>query len=845
MTATPWGWRRLSRRLTAILTPEQARTTLGDLLEDYRTDRARTGSLLASWNTWRDARSLARAYAPPPQAGWTDALLHDARAAIRTSIRQPGLTLTIIVVLAFALSVNTALSSIVDGLLFRPLPFRDTDALVQIRLAPSSQVDRKYSEFIGLIERVGTSPLFAGVSMARSSDDFAADAATEAGVRASKVSPGFANLMGMRLTAGRDFTVEDSRAPDPHVIVDAEVWQQLLANDPNGLERSVMLAGRRVRVVGVTPVDTSYPLATNVWVATGPPNQSDGLMIWPLARLAPGVTVDQVKHQYPDLQVTPLREAIQPAETRALLLLLAATLVLLLTACIQVGSLLMARTVGRLTETTIKVALGISPSRLSRQHFLDAAALAVSGLVLAWLAAPLVTRAIAAQLPPAVTRGQAIAPDGRTLAYMLLAGLATMALLALAPWSLTRRVSRETTPMSSTSAVRLKVARWREGLLAGQVACSALLLCVSGLALHSFIRVSRLDPGFDPRALWQISVPSLPAGLSSDERTSARVARMAEIETVRASLLAAPEVAAAGSSATTPISPAARFVIYLPGIQTPLPVEPQAHMVTPEYLATLGVRLLSGRMPRVDRSPEEPEEFIVNRAFAQQWPNAGTMMTTDLRLAGRRGRIVGVIEDFSAARPGAQDYPRIFVGLGRSTPSILLLRARSDDEAVRTTIAAIVARTWPDTSTSRVTRVQEEFDRIAQPWRARTILFGIVAGLCVPLVITGLTGMLYMSVRHRWRELAIQLALGATRKTVYQSVLLKAWRPVVLGLMIGLGAGAATGKAMSGLLFGIEATDPSTLIGVGLALFVVATVAASWPARLASSISPVEALKER
>src|SRR5688572_3206034 len=555
-TVRPIAWRLIVRRLTRRLPPEAAAAILGDLAEDYRTDRRTSGWLSAEWKVWRDAGSIVRAYHPDRGRNWFDGWRFDLRLAGRAAMRQPLLTVAVVLPIAFAVAANTALFSIVDGLLFRPLPFANTDRLVVLKLSESSTVGDTYSTYVNFIRTLEQSPLLSGVAIAGARDPgageaFPASAMVDLNLSPSPVSPGFFDLMGIPLAAGRDIGPADMVDGKPlAVILGHDIWLRLYGGDPSLVGRVVTMAGRSVEVLGIAPPGLTYPAGANVWVPAGPPVTKSSVRFWQLARLAPGVSVDQFRQQYPDVSAVPLREAFRPRDTESLVFLLGATALLLLAAWVQTGALMLARAVNRLSDAGVRIALGAGSSRLIRQYVFEGAVLAVLALSLAWLATPVLTKFLASQLPREMTVGQAITPDLRTLLFASAVSAVGALLLALTPIGMVRRTAPIVLLGGNSVGVTKRAERTRSSLLVAQIACSSLLLCVAGLAFHSFVRVTSIDLGFSPQGLWQFSIPSLPTGLSEAEEQAARTVRRQEIDNAVQALTALPGVTAAGASWT-------------------------------------------------------------------------------------------------------------------------------------------------------------------------------------------------------------------------------------------------------------------------------------------------------
>jgi hypothetical protein len=367
---------------------------------------------------------------------------------------------------------------------------------------------------------------------------------------------------------------------------------------------------------------------------------------------------------------------------------------------------------------------------------------------------------------------------------------------------------------------------------------------VAGLTFHSFVRVSRVDLGFDPSHLWQVALPSRPAGLDAEARRAERAARQADVERALERLREAPFVVAAGAADSAPMSQALfSAAIYVPGREGPLDVDPRTQLVSAGYLRALAPRVVEGRLPGERASTSD--ELLVNRAFARALGDNPEILKGELRLLSSRGRIVGVVDDFVGPAPGLPDSPRIFVSLGDGRASVLLVRLRGDEPQAVAAVRLIAAESWGPSMQSRVTPVSDDAAALAAPWRARTILLGLIAVLGVPMVVAGLTGSLYASVRRRTRDIAIRLALGATTRDVSRLIVWRALAHTGVGVALGLAAAMAIGRVLSGVLFGVTPTDPATLASVGVLMLAVAAVASLLPARLAASIAPIDALRER
>lgn len=740
MRSLPLLWRLIAARIKRRVPGATQDALLGDLVEDYRAYRHSRGWLRAEWRVWCDARSISKAYTSSPNSGhqWGDGLRFDFRLAIRSAVRRPGLTLAVVIPLAFAVAANTSLFSIVDGLLFRPLPFRDTNRLITLKLSETSTIDDTYRPYVALINTLGESPLLTGAAVEAGTSAFPASAVADTGITPRAVSPRFFELMGIPLIAGRDIAEADEDEGTPlAAVISHALWLRAFEGNPSLVGRIVPLAGRSVQIIGITRPGMTYPIGADVWVPSGPPVRADMLRFWSVARLAPRASIEAFRNQYPDVTATPLREAIQPKDTASIVFLLGATALFLLAAWVQLGASMLGRTVGRITEVGVRIALGAGPGRLRRQFLLDSAVLAGLALILAWLVTPLLTAFLAAQLPRQMVVGQLIAPDLRTFIFAAAVSALGAGLLAIAPLGLLRRIAPVLLVSGGAAGVTLRAERTRGALLVAQIACSTLLLCVAGLAFHSFVRISNADVGFDPSRLWQFSIPSLGTDLSDDERAAAQTTRRSEVESALAALRELPGVASAGAGSASILSNGfVRGALFAAGES--LSAFVGVNFVTPGFLRALDPRLHSGRLPDQNAGSDVESAFIVNRALARALATKADGID---RVMSYKGRVVGVIDDLVHTAPGVSAEPHMFIVRRSVSSTVLLVRTRSG-ASDRAALEATLTRVWGPGAAARLVPVDEMVARLTAPWRARTVLFGLIAILCVPLVVTGIAGAL-------------------------------------------------------------------------------------------------------
>lgn len=805
---------------------------------------ARRRYLLDALSLWghRGASDRAR----PAGAGWVSSLGWEVRFAVRGAFRQPGSSLAIAATLAFVIATNTALFSIVDGLFLRPLPFRDSDALVSLQ--PSDLVTRDYEQLRQLVVELPESPLLAGVAFDGPSDAFAAapDAVADLGLVVHSVSAGFFEVLGVAPFLGRFLDLRDDADGDPlPVVVGHRVWRSVLGADPAVVGTAVTLAGRRVLVLGVARPQFDYPRGANVWVPGGPAIASSYLRPWTLARLAPGVAVEPVRGRYPGLEVVALSEWIRPRGAQSVLFLFGATALLLLAAWVQVGALMLSRAAGRGAEVGLRLALGAGRRRLILQFVVEGAVLAVAALAAAWLATPALAEFITRQLPATVTAGQHLDPDGRTFGFAAALAVAGMMLLVVAPVDALRRAAPVVLLRGGVGTRRASADRVRTALLVAQIACTTLLLTLAGLALHSDLRASRVDAGFDVAGVWQFLLPSLPPELSGPAREAARLARQANVADTISALRAMDDVAGVGAANQPPLAVGIRAAVRRPDQPDQPPLSARANFVAPGYFEALGVRLEDGATFDAAAYRGQPDVAVVNRALASELSRTGPVLGQSIRAMAWTGRVVGVIADVIDGPPDVPREPQLVIPpLPTTASNVILIRLTTPSGTVPAPVASLLERQWGAFAPRRFTPLAEDVAALTAPWRARSILFGLIAALCVPLAVVGLAGALLHTVRSRHREIAIRLALGADPGRVRRAIVGRALASAGAGVFVGLAGGIGIGQLMASQLFGVHPADPGTIAAVTAGMAAVAWAAAWWPARRAGRIAPAAALKD-
>jgi predicted permease len=867
----PWLWPTLERRLRRALPPARAASVAGDLLEDFDRRCRRDGRLRAEWWLRREVRSTAAAYRAGERRGPRhaarsrrsvatasplDGLMFDFRLALRSLRRQPALTAVIVATVGSAVAANTALFSIFDGLLFRPLPYRDAERIVRIGTRQAFAEAQLASGAAGrnaLIDSLETSPLLVERTRVLQGLLFedGAQGVADLDLRPADVTPAFFELFDIEPTAGRVLSDEDLAMPvDPRrVMIGYDLWQARFGGDTGIVGRTINLPGamfgRRFLVVGVMPRDVRFPDGAELWVVS---DERPGSFNH--ARLAEGVTIDQVRGFWPGLEVRTLREATRPEGAYALGVLLASTGLLLLVAWVQVAALLFARAAGRARELGVRLAIGAGRRRLIRQFATEGALVAAGALGLAVMVAPAVTSAVVTLLPPEITRGHGLQPDGRTLLFAGALSLAGVLVLSLAPIEIVRRSSAlGLMRAGGFSGVGQGAARLRFGLLAAQLAITATLLYMAGLSAGSFRAAGLVELGFAAEGVVGIQLPpTTVVGSTSVERRAhldRQVQRWAETPVA---LRAVPGVEAAAGG-RLPFHSSVYFgggglPLSVPGRDEPIPVDYAP--ITPDYVRVMGLRVTEGRAPGHDELGDGVQLALVNTSLARQLSAVGPVVGQRVTVNRRDVTIAGVVDDVVMARPDRPVAPLVMTLLQNPQGGYVLARLAPDAPLASTldAIRAALDRVWPDNPSREVMLVSDLADRAIADYRARAVLLGLIGALCLPLALAGIAGALSYATSQRVREIGIRMALGAAPADIRRRVLGRAFTAVSLGLVVGLAGGMLMGRLMSSYLFGVRPIDGWTIVGAAAVLILTAWAASILPARRAARIEPAQALRE-
>jgi len=804
-----------------------------------------------------------------------NSLLHDLRYALRQLRKSPGFTVVAVVTLALAIGANTAVFSVVDQVLLHPLPFPDSDRIVRVSqtfegLSTNDASPANYLDWVSQ-NQLSENQAFAEMAASRGWQGSLSTGDRPELVKGTMTTPSFFPLFGVDPILGRGLEASDARPGNDHVVVlGYGLWQRYFAADRAIVGRDIRLNGEQYTVVGVMPPNFSPDEYGDLWltspwgVPTHPlvpdkdPRPFRGrnyLDVW--ARLKPGVTAQRARaeletigrrleSQYPDsngevgVSFLPLHEYIVGDIRPVLLVLLAAVVIVLLIGCANVANLLLARATARAKEISIRTALGASRRRLLRQLLTESVLLALLGGVLGFLLAVLAVPALLALSPPDIREFNQIGINREVLAFSFLASVVSGVGFGLIPALQASRSNPNEFLKEGERGSTANRGRTRSTLVIAEVGLSLVLLVAAGLLAKSFARLMDVNPGFDPDHLltFNLALPS-----SAD-----RVRQLAFYQQVVQRLQGLPGVQAAGAVSRLPLSGGnSSRSFYVPGIEKSFDAD--IRVSTPDYFRTLRIPLLKGRNFSDSDLGSSLNIAIVNDALARNvFPGQdpiGKQIThfgpDDLTL-----QIIGVVGNVRHIGLDAAPHSEIYQLLGQAewpSMSVAIRSATSDPTSVTSAAQNVVWSVNKDVPLANVRTMQDLIANSVQRRKFSMLLLTMFAGVAMLLAAIGLYGVMSYSVAQRTHEIGIRMALGARRPDVLALVVKQG---MVLALM-GIAAGAVLSLAMtrliSGMLFGITATDPLTFAGVAALLGTVAFLANYLPARRASKVDPMVALR--
>jgi putative ABC transport system permease protein len=806
-------------------------------------------------------------------------LLQDLRYGARMLIKSPGFTLIAVLAIALGIGANTAIFSVVNAVLLKPLPYVESEKVMDIGLFNAQLEGRRGNlgdaDFLALKERNQTFAHVAAFTTPRNGYNLTGRDAPQQ-VIGSRVTADFFEVLKTPPMLGRTFYAdEDKPGSERVVVVSHGFWQKHLGADPQAIEQTIALNNESFTVIGVMPADFRFGRTgtSQFWaiLPIAPPQNRPPYYLGVIGRLQTNVTqqqaladasliVSETAKQFAtngstDSQgravVEPLKKVIVGNSELSLLVLLCAVVFVLLIASVNVANLLLVRATSREREMAIRTALGASRWRLVRQNLTESLLLALLGGGFGLLLSVWGMDLILAFKPGNLPRLDEISLDGRVLLFTALITLASGLLFGLAPAIQSGRANLNSALKEGgrNDTEGFGKRRLRNLLVVSEFALALMLLVGAGLMIRSFLSLQKVNPGFDASHVitMQVNLPrnkyQEPAqGAAFQQQVLQKLQGLPGVESASLSMALPPNLLIMTNPFTVEGNPPAQ------GEASPLA---EQLLISPDYFKTLGIKLLHGRAFTEADNQDAPPIIIINKTLAETYfgndnPVGKRLQTGDYNPQSRYDTIVGVVDDVKYRGLNAERKATMY------TPFLQNLWWRSMYIAVRTqgeplnSIAAIrneIGSVDKDLPLSNIKTMEQLLAESVTEPKALTTLFGLFGALALILASIGIYGVMSYTVTQRRRELGIRLALGAQKNQLLQLVIRQGMKLAIVGVVLGLLASFALTRLMESLLFGVSATDIATFAVVALILTVVAIVACLVPALRASRTDPMVALR--
>lgn len=801
--------------------------------------------------------------------------MQDLRYGLRMMIKSKSYTAIILIILALGIGANSAIFSIVNALLLRPLPFKDPDKIVYMS-EHSEQVPNMSVSLVNFDDWKRQNRVYESMGAFRGFSYIMTGGDEPERVIGSQCTAGLFTTLGVSAQLGRAFNEEeDQRGAKPVAVISNGFWKRRFASDPNIVGKEINLNGEIYTIVGVMPGSFVFPTEqTEVWTSVMRITDQPGMYergnhpgIYVVARLKENVTPEQaltdlravaaqLEQQYPQtnkgnsVTVTPLYDFAVRNVRPALLALLGAVFFVLLIACANVANLQLSRAITRQREIAIRAALGAGRIRLIRQMLTESMVYALIGAGLGLLVAMWGVTLLTSALPSNTPRLSQIKIDSTVLIFNFIVAFATGLVFGIVPAIQASKADlNETLKEGSaiTSASRNRQ-RLRSGLLVAEVSLSIVLLIGAGLLIKSFYRLQQESSGINPTNVLTMTV-SLPQYKYNENPQRIEFERQL-VERITN----LPGVQAAGITTMLPMTGSGSQTSFLvEGQPEPAPGQMPSTdwaRISPDYLRTMGITLIKGRFFTEQDNEKSQPVAIIDDTFAQKyWPNEEALGKR-IKLGGSNSNnpwltIVGVVNhvknygvDQSSRIETYIPYPQMPTNFFAIT-----LRSAYDVNQLTTAVRNEVKALDKDLPVYNVRTIDAYMADLVAPRRLSMILLSVFAGLALLLASVGLYGVMSYSVSQRTREIGIRMALGASESHILRQIIGQGLRLTILGLGIGLIGALGITRLMASLLFKVEATDPMTYLIIPALLLIVGLLACFFPARKATKVNPINALR--
>ncbi|HEX7315759.1 MAG TPA: ABC transporter permease [Pyrinomonadaceae bacterium] len=797
-------------------------------------------------------------------------LWQDLRFGARMLRKRPGFTAVALLTLALGIGANTAIFSVVNAVLLRPLPYRNAERLVWVSGNVRGGTNRASVSPPDYVDYRAQNTVF---------EEFAASTSvpfpvnlTGAGeperLTGSRVTANYFRAFGVEPALGRAFGADEERAgPAPVAVLSDGLWRRRFGGDPSVVGKTLTLDGKAVAVVGIAPPEFQYPAGAELWL---PLDFDDPEMkiraahfLRPIGLLKPGVTIEQAKaetdliarrleEQYPEsnerwsLNLVPLHEQVVGGVRTSLWVLLGAVGFVLLIACANVSNLMLARAAARRRELALRTALGASRWRVVRQQLTENLLLALVGGALGLLVAAWGVDLLAALGAGDIPRSREIGVDGRVLAFTAALSVLTGLAFGLLPALRASRTDlNEVLKDAGRGTSGPGRGRVRGALVVSEIALSLVLLAGAGLLVKSLVSLLNVNPGFDPANVLTLRINLARARYTKPEQAAAF---FGDLQRRVAGL---PGVEAAGMISELPLSGQPNDMYFYVAGRPPRTADQKVtadyRRVNQDYFRAMRIPVLRGRDFTEQEATGSAQVVVINETLARNFfPNEdplGRRLVIDF---GKQEEfeVVGVVGDVLHRSLDGGVYQMMYTPTLRIGGSNLVVRTSSADPlALAAAVRGEVAAVDRDQPVSTVRTMEEVVSGSVAQQRFRTLLLAVFAGVALLLAGVGIYGVIAYSVTQRTHEIGIRMALGAGAADILKMVVRQGMALALAGVAVGLLAAFALTRLLSSLLFGVTATDAVTLAAVSLLIVAVALLACFIPARRATKVSPTVALR--
>ncbi|HYV05749.1 MAG TPA: ABC transporter permease, partial [Blastocatellia bacterium] len=798
-------------------------------------------------------------------------LFNDLRYGARSLRKNPGFTAIAVITLALGIGANTAIFSVVDGVLLRPLPYPEPDRLAMIYgISSETSVGQRRLCAADFLDWTSQNQVFQSIAGYSSNRFSYTGGESPEEVEGVWVTADFFSTIGVQPVLGRGFLPGEDQPNTPLTVVISDgFWRRYLGSRPDVIDQTITLNARDFTIIGVMPASFSFPdKEAALWASERlAPTRRGPYYMWGLGRLAPGATLEQAQSemnmiarrvQDQNNSLTrdwtwtsiSLSESVVGKMRLALLVLLAAVFFVLLIACANIANLLLARATSREREMSVRIALGASPARLLRQllteSLLLAAVGAVAGLPLAFWG----VRLLVALSPADFPRLEEISIDGRVLGATMLTAVVCGLIFGLAPALQSSRLNlNESLKEGGRGVDGSKRRRIRGALVVTEIAFSLMLLVGAGLMVKSFMKLQSVSPGFKPDNILTMHLKLPHARYDTNEKINNYNQRLIErVTTVRGVEAAALSISLPPDNVDVQDSFSIEGKPWPPGAsELFVPIV----FISPEYFASLGIPLVQGRSFNAADKEGSPLVVIINQTLAERYLPDENPIGKRLKVGGENRprnpwmEIVGVVGNVAYSGLDGQPEPAYYVPLTQNVwgAAYLVVRASSNPASLTPAIREQIWELDKDIPIANLATMDQLLAKsVAQP-RFRTSLLGVFAALALVLAAVGIYGVLSYSVTQRTHEIGIRIALGAQTSDAMRLVIRQGMALASIGLALGLAASFALTRLMESLLFEVSTTDKATFAVVAGLLAGVALLACWIPARRAARVDPMIALR--